>query len=77
MSQIISVRLNDKEEELLRREAKFHGQAPSTLMKTALWEWMEDQHDYRVASRAYQNHLKSPQTISHAEMMEEFVNGGK
>ena len=48
MSGVISVRVNDEEQELLVRASRFYGCPVSSLMKRLTFEKLEDEYDFQA-----------------------------
>ncbi|QGX47378.1 translation repressor RelB (plasmid) [Streptococcus ruminicola] len=67
----ITVRLNQKEEELFKGYSELSGESISTLLKKALINNIEDELDYKVYQEAYQEYQKDSETISHADFKKE------
>ena len=67
MSSTVTVRLNQKEEELFKGYSELSGQSISTLLKKALVTRIEDELDLKAYQEAYQDYLDDPETISHAD----------
>lgn len=69
---IISLRLNEKEEKLLKEFSTFEGLGVSSYIKKILFERLEDEYDIRCFEEAYNNHLESgKKTYSFDEVLEE------
>lgn len=71
---IVSLRLNEKEEELFRSYSIHTGKTLSELFKTALAEQIEDQLDYETGIQALKEFKKNPVTHSIDDIIEEFEN---
>ncbi len=54
---IISLRLNEKEEKLLKEVSEFEGLGISSYIKKIIFEKLEDDYDIKLADNAYKNHL--------------------
>lgn len=50
MSAVISVRVNDKEKEMLKKASEVYGCAVSTLMKNLAFEKLRDEYDLQVVA---------------------------
>lgn len=50
MSAVISVRVNDKEKEMLKKASEVYGCAVSTLMKNLAFEKLGDEYDLQVVA---------------------------
>ena len=48
MSNIISVRVNEREKEILKKASALYGCAISSLMKKLVFEKLEDEYDLRA-----------------------------
>ena len=55
MSSVISVRVNDREKEMLKKAALVHGCATSSLMKKIVFEKLEDEYDLQVIAEYEMN----------------------
>lgn len=56
---VISLRLNEKEENLLKEVATFEGLRLSTYLKKIIFERLEDEYDLKLAEKSYQEYLDS------------------
>lgn len=56
---VISLRLNDKEEKLLKEVADFEGIGVSSYIKKIIFERIEDEYDLKLAEEAYQKYVDS------------------
>lgn len=56
---VISLRLNEKEENLLKEVANFEGLGLSTYLKKIIFERLEDEYDLKLAEKSYQEYLDS------------------
>lgn len=54
---IISLRLNDNEEKILREISEVEGMGLSSYIKKILFERLEDEYDIKLADKAYKNYL--------------------
>lgn len=54
---IISLRLNEKEEKLLKEISEFEGVGISSYIKKIVFEKLEDEYDIKLADNAYKNHV--------------------
>lgn len=69
---VISLRLNEQEEELFKSYSIHTGKTLSDLFKTALAEKIEDQLDYDIAVEAKKEFEKNPVTYSIDDLIAEF-----
>ena len=70
----ISIRLNDKEQDLFKTYATFTGKTLSELFKTALTEQIENEFDYKKGAEALEEYEKNPIKYSVAEVLKELNN---
>lgn len=56
---IISLRLNEKEEKLLKEVSNFEGIGISSYIKKIIFEKLEDEYDIKLADKAYKKHIAS------------------
>ncbi|MGT2846902.1 type II toxin-antitoxin system RelB family antitoxin [Streptococcus massiliensis] len=68
---MVSLRLNEQEEELFRSYAVHTGKTLSELFKTALAEQIEDQLDYEVGMKALAEFKQNPVTHSIDDIIKE------
>lgn len=54
---VISLRLNDNEEKILREISEVEGMGLSSYIKKILFERLEDEYDIKLADKAYKNYL--------------------
>lgn len=71
---MVSLRLNDAEEELFRSYAVHTGKSLSELFKTALKEQIEDQLDYEKGIQALAQFEKHPVSHSIDDVIAELEN---
>ena len=55
----ISLRLNEKEEKLLKEVSDFEGVGISSYIKKIIFEKLEDEYDIKLADKAYKNYIDS------------------
>ncbi|MFP5528674.1 type II toxin-antitoxin system RelB family antitoxin [Peptococcus simiae] len=72
---MVSLRLNESEEELFKSYAAHTGRPLSELFKRALAEQIEDELDYKTGILALAEYQKSPQGIGIDELIEELESG--
>lgn len=60
----ISVRLNDKESELIKAYADINNMSLSDLIRTAVLEKIEDEYDLECYNKAMAEFKKNPKTYS-------------
>ncbi|MGL5412029.1 type II toxin-antitoxin system RelB family antitoxin [Cetobacterium sp.] len=69
---VISVRLNNDEETLLKKVADFEGIGLSSYIKKIVFERLEEEYDLKLAENAYKIHTESNQkTYSFESVVEE------
>lgn len=69
---VISLRLNDNEEKILREISEVEGIGLSSYIKKIIFERLEDEYDIRIADKAYKNYLAtSEKTTSFADVVKE------
>ena len=66
----ISVRLNDKEMELIRAYAEMNGISLSDLVRKSILEKIEDEYDLKCYNEAMEEYKKNPKTYSIEEVKE-------
>ncbi|MGT2960028.1 type II toxin-antitoxin system RelB family antitoxin [Streptococcus caballi] len=71
---MVSLRLNNAEEELFRSYAVHTGKTLSELFKTALAEQIEDQLDYEVGIQALNRYNENPVKHSIDDIIKELEN---
>ncbi len=64
----ISVRLNNRDEELFKSYAKSKNISLSQLIRNAVFEKIEDEHDLQIFKEALAEYKKNPTTYSHSEV---------
>ena len=67
----ISVRLNDKDTELIKAYAKIHNISLSDLIRTAVLEKIEDEYDLECYERAMKKYKENPVTYTLEEIEKE------
>lgn len=67
----ISVRLNDKDAELIKAYADVNNISLSDLIRNAVIEKIEDEYDLECYNKAMEEYRKNPKTYSMDEMKEE------
>ncbi|AIG43778.1 TPA: translation repressor RelB [Streptococcus suis] len=72
---IVSLRLNDAEEEIFRSYAIHTGKSLSELFKTALAEQIEDQLDYEIGIKTLKKFQENPVTHSIDDVLAELEDG--
>lgn len=69
---VISVRLNNDEETLLKKVADFEGIGLSSYIKKIVFERLEEEYDLKLAENTYKAHIESNQkTYSFESVVEE------
>ena len=66
----ISVRLNDKDAELIRVYADMNNISLSDLVRNAVLEKIEDEYDLKSYYEAMEEYKKNPKTFTHEEVKE-------
>ena len=69
---VVTLRLNEQEQEFFKKYADFTGQKLSTLFKDALLEKIEDAYDLKIAEQALVEYEKNPVSYSVEEMREKY-----
>ena len=64
----ISVRLNDKDTQLIKAYAQMNGISLSDLVRKALMEKIEDEYDLKCYYEAMEEHKNNPKTYTHDEV---------
>lgn len=64
----ISVRLNDKDTELIKAYAEMNGISLSDLVRKAIMEKIEDEYDLKCYYEAMEEYKKNPKTYTHEEV---------
>ena len=66
----ISVRLSDKDTELVKAYAEMNNISLSDLVRNAVLEKIEDEYDLKVYYEAMEGYKKNPKTYTHEEVRE-------
>mgnify|MGYP001623289730 FL=1 len=66
----ISVRLSDKDTELIKAYAKMNNISLSDLVRNAVLEKIEDEYDLKSYYEAMEEYKKNPKTFTHEEVKE-------
>ena len=66
----ISVRLNEKDTELIKAYAKLNNISLSELVRNAILEKIEDEYDLKAYEKAMKEYKKNPVTYNHEEVAE-------
>jgi uncharacterized protein (DUF1778 family) len=66
---LITLRINDDDDNLIRNYAKVNNISISELMRQAVLEKIEDEIDLDLYNQAMKEHNENPQDISFDEMM--------
>lgn len=64
----ISVRLSDKDTELIKAYAEINNISLSDLIRNAVLEKIEDEYDLKCYEKAIREYKKNPVTYSHEEV---------
>lgn len=67
----ISIRLSDKDTELIKRYAKLNNISVSDLVRMAVLEKIENEYDLRVYEEAMEEYKVNPKTYSLEELEKE------
>ena len=67
----ISLRLNDRDDELIRKYAEIHNVDLSTFIRQAVIEKIEDEYDLALFDKVWEE-TKSEKRYSHDEVKEAF-----
>ena len=68
---LITLRINDDDDNLIRNYAKVNNISISELMRQAVLEKIEDEIDLDLYNQAMKEHNENPQDISFDEIMTE------
>ena len=60
----VSIRMNDKELELIRKYAELNGTTVSEVMRKAILEKIEDEFDIFLYEKAYKAYDQNPKTYT-------------
>ena len=67
----ISVRLNEKDTELIKASAKINNISLSDLIRNAVLEKIEDEYDLECYNKAIEEYRKNPKTYTMEEVKKE------
>ncbi len=67
----VSVRLNEKDEKLIKEYAKLNNISLSDLIRNAIIEKIEDEYDLEAYKKAMEEYKKNPKTYTLEEAKEE------
>ena len=67
----ISVRLNDKDTELIKTYAEMNNISLSDLIRNAVLEKIEDEYDLKSYNKAIEEYKKNPKTYTMKELKKE------
>ena len=67
----ISVRLNEKDTELIKAYAKMNNISLSDLIRNAVLEKIEDEYDLECYNKAIEEYRKNPKTYTMEEVKKE------
>jgi len=68
---IISLRMNEQEEKVIKDYAKLNNMTVSELFRSSVFEKIEADIDLKLYNEAMEEHQNSPNDISFNEMMKE------
>lgn len=71
----ISLRLTEEDTQLFKSYAALHGISVSELVRQAVLERIEDEHDLRVYDEAIKRYRQNPVTYSHEEVRQLLEQG--
>ncbi len=71
---VVSIRLNEEENNLFRTYSKHTGKSLSELFKSALANQIEDELDYETGIKALKDYEKNPVTYSIDDLILELEN---
>lgn len=66
---MLSVRLNEEDEKLVKKYAELHNISISELVRTAVLEHIEDEYDLKAYDKAMKEYKKNPVSYSHEEVV--------
>ncbi len=69
---IMSVRMSEADQKLIRDYAKLYNMTASEFIRRAVMEKIEDEVDIRVAEKAYEEYRANPATYTLDEIEKEF-----
>ena len=67
----LSVRLNDKDTELIKKYAEMNNISLSDLIRNAIMEKIEDEYDLKCYYKALEEYEKNPKTYTMDEVKKE------
>ena len=67
----VSVRLNDRDTELIKTYAEMNNISVSDLIRNAVLEKIEDEYDLECYNKAIEEYKKNPKTYTMEEVIEE------
>ncbi|MBG9988853.1 type II toxin-antitoxin system RelB family antitoxin [Jeotgalibaca porci] len=68
---VISLRIDEKEDRLIKEYAKAKNISVSALIRNSVLEKIEDEIDLNLYTQAMNEHKRNPQSISFEDMLEE------
>lgn len=68
---VISLRIDEKEDRLIKEYAKAKNISVSALIRNSVLEKIEDEIDLNLYTQAMNEHKRNPQSISLEDMLEE------
>ena len=68
---VISLRIDEKEDRLIKEYAKAKNISLSALIRNSVLEKIEDEIDLNLYTQAMNEHKRNPQSISFEDMLEE------
>ena len=68
---VISLRIDEKEDRLIKEYAKAKNISVSALIRNSLLAKIEDEIDLNLYTKAMNEHKRNPQSISFEDMLEE------
>lgn len=70
----VSLRLTDKDSELVKAYAELNGISVSELFRRSVFERIEDEHDLRAFEQAMADYRQDGISYSHEEVMRMFAD---
>lgn len=71
----ITINLTDNEQMLVNNYAKLNSMTVEQVLKSAIFEMIEDKADLLAAEEAYKEFMEDPVTYSHDEAWAEIMRG--
>ncbi|SDQ24164.1 DUF6290 family protein [Carnobacterium viridans] len=71
---VVSLRIDDHEDKLIKEYAKANNISVSTLFRNAVLEKIEDEIDLGLYNQAMSEHKENPRSISFEDMLKELAD---